>query len=99
MDWFHNLISRHDNDATAIKGLPITLPAIPEAGEGKDAAILHPDVVRNLITVDHLLLIEAISGYEFTNDKDRFPVCCPKKDPEEMFEDYELSDKVYDDDE
>ena len=37
--------------------------------------------------------------YTFTSHKDRCPVCCPKKDPEEMFEDYELSDKVYDDDE
>jgi hypothetical protein len=36
--------------------------------------------------------------YEFTNHKDRCPVCCPKEEPEEMFEDYELSDEVYDDD-
>jgi len=36
--------------------------------------------------------------YEFTNHKDRCPCCCPKPEPDDAFEEYELSDEVYDDD-
>ena len=36
--------------------------------------------------------------YEITNHKDRCPVCCPKEEPEEAFEDYELADDDYGDD-
>jgi hypothetical protein len=36
--------------------------------------------------------------YEFTSHKDRCPVCCPKEEPEEVFEEWELSDEIYDDD-
>ena len=41
-----------------------TFPVIPEAGKGKDTAITHTDVVRNLITIDHLPLMEAVCGYQ-----------------------------------
>jgi hypothetical protein len=36
--------------------------------------------------------------YAFTNYKDRCPICCPKDEPEEVFEDYELVDELPDDD-
>ena len=39
---------------------------IPKPCKSKETAIFHTDVVRNLITVDHLPLIEAISGYQGT---------------------------------
>ena len=33
--------------------------------------------------------------YEFISHKDRCPVCCPKPEPEDAFEDDELIDEVY----
>lgn len=37
--------------------------------------------------------------YEFTNHKDRCPYCCPKPEPDDdAFEEWELSDEVYADD-
>ena len=35
--------------------------------------------------------------YEFTHANDRCPVCCPKDEPEEVFEDYELVDEPVND--
>jgi len=37
--------------------------------------------------------------YEFTSHKDRCPYCCPKSElDDDVLEDYELVDEVYDDD-
>ena len=36
--------------------------------------------------------------YAFTSHKDRCPVCCPKTEVPDVFEDYELMDEPVDDD-
>jgi len=36
--------------------------------------------------------------YQFTNHKDRCPVCCPEqKRDDDVFEEWEVSDEIYDD--
>ena len=64
MQWLHHFVGRHDDYGAAVQCLSFTLPAIPEAGKGKDAAITHADVVGHLVAVNYFPLKKAVSGYQ-----------------------------------
>ena len=66
MQWFHNLIGRHDDDAAAVQQLAITFPVIAEAGKGEYVTVPHADVVRNLVAVDQLPFIKFVSRDQAT---------------------------------